>query len=326
MLENTVKTLLGARDDEGVWVGRLSSSPLATAVGVYALHCADADAHHNLIQCGLKWLVAHQQADGSWGDAEALDPGNLSTTLLCYAAFFGIDKEGHLPALMKAEEWIVRQTGGMEGAQIAQAVYDIYGKDRTFAVPILTMCALTGVLDDEGFSHVKALPFELSVLPRSLFRMLKLTVVSYALPALIAIGQVKFHFNKPANPFARLVRYLVKKPSLRLLEKLQPSNGGFLEATPLTSFVTMSLASMGLKNHSVVKKAVEFIVQSARTDGSWPIDTNLSTWVTSLSVSALMEYDEAALSPAEKKTITDWYLDQQYTDEHVFTAAAPGGW
>jgi squalene-hopene/tetraprenyl-beta-curcumene cyclase len=62
---------------------------------------------------------------------------------------------------------------------------------------------------------------------------------------------------------------------------------------------------------------VEFLARSVREDGSWPIDTNLATWGTTLSVKALGE-----ITP---KT-TRWLLGQQYQDTHPFTNAAPGGW
>ena len=71
------------------------------------------------------------------------------------------------------------------------------------------------------------------------------------------------------------------------LTTLQPGNGGFLEATPLTSFVTMSLASMGEAQHPVAQRGVGFLRASVRPDGSWPIDTNLATWGTTLAVRAL---------------------------------------
>jgi squalene-hopene/tetraprenyl-beta-curcumene cyclase len=45
---------------------------------------------------------------------------------------------------------------------------------------------------------------------------------------------------------------------LALLANLQPPNGGFLKATPLTSFVTMSLAAMGQSGHVVVQKGADF--------------------------------------------------------------------
>lgn len=326
-LANTRQVLLDARTEEGVWCGRLSSSPLATAVAVFALHQVDPIQYHTAIESGLRRLADLQQADGSWGDAEQLDPGNLSTTLLCYAAFFAIDRTSFEGVVAKAEAWVAQQAGSLEPGHICEAVYQVYGKDRTFAVPILTMCAMAGVLGVDGWRYVKPLPFELAALPRGLFRRLKLSVVSYALPALIAIGQVKFCFDSPANPLTCLVRNLLKGPTLKRLETIQPSNGGFLEATPLTSFVVMSLAAMGLKTHPVVVKGVDFIVRSMRSDGSWPIDTNLSTWMTSLSVAALHCADgESTLPQWQEQTIGNWYRAQQFGGVHPYTGARPGGW
>ena len=326
-LANTRRKLLEARDPEGIWAGHLSSSPLATAVAVFALYKADSDKYDDLIRGGLAWLVGQQQSDGSWGDAEKLDPGNISTTLLCYAVFSAVGSEAYPETLEKTKSRIMQDTGPLTPESISKAVYAVYGKDRTFAVPILTMCALAGVLGPEGWQYVKPLPFELAVLPRRLFRWLKLSVVSYALPALIAIGQVKFHNDCPANPILRFIRKLVQNRTLRLLENIQPAKGGFLEAPPLTSFVVMSLASMEHKGHPVISKGVNFIVRSVRDDGSWPIDTNLSTWVTSLSIEALCPPEcESLLSESEKKTVCDWYLTQQYDAVHPYTAARPGGW
>jgi squalene-hopene/tetraprenyl-beta-curcumene cyclase len=60
-----------------------------------------------------------------------------------------------------------------------------------------------------------------------------------------------------------------------------------------------------------------FLTRSMRADGSWPIDTNLATWGTTLSVKALGE-----MEPDTR----EWLLRQQYHDVHPFTNAAPGGW
>src|SRR5207244_1087363 len=151
---------------------------------------------------------------------------------------------------------------------------------------------------------------------------LSLKVVSYAPPALIAIGQALHRHRPTRNPFTLLLRTLTRKKTLRLLEAIQPSSGGFLEATPLTSFVTMSLAGSGQADAPVTHKGVEFLVRSAREDGSWAIDTNLATWVTTLSVQALGD----ALPAADRRAVRGWLLGQQYRKVHPYTGAAPGGW
>ena len=53
--------------------------------------------------------------------------------------------------------------------------------------------------------EIPQLPFELAALPHQLFGWLRLPVVSYALPALIAIGQVRHHHRPSLNPPLRFV-------------------------------------------------------------------------------------------------------------------------
>src|SRR6185369_8668436 len=64
------------------------------------------------------------------------------------------------------------------------------------------------------------------------------------------------------------------------------------------------------------------LVNSVRDDGSWPIDTNLATWVTTLAVNALGD----ELPQDSGKPIRDWLLAQQYRTVHPYTNADPGGW
>ncbi len=74
--------------------------------------------------------------------------------------------------------------------------------------------------------------------------------------------------------------------------------------------------------HPVAAKGVEFLLRTVRPDGSWPIDVNLATWVTTLSVNALGD----ALPAEAREPILGWLLSQQHLVEHPFTHAAPGGW
>jgi squalene-hopene/tetraprenyl-beta-curcumene cyclase len=336
-----VEALLAERNREGIWRGRLSSSPLATATAVFALYQVDSRGYQPFIEKGLQWLADVQNSDGGWGDTDGADPSNLSTTLLCRSAFYGCRAIGvYELTLNKAERWIGGKVGSLEPKSIVKAVYAAYGKDRTFAVPILTMCAMAGCLGEDGWRYVEPLPFELAVLPRKPFRWLNLSVVSYALPALIAIGQVKFYFDPPKNPLVRFIRGLVRNKTLSFLRCLQPANGGFLEAAPLTAFVTMSLAACstaapgcetdsrvdGLPLNDVIQKGADFLIRSIRPDGSWPIDTDLATWLTTLSINAFGEDAASVLSAEQRKKICDWLLRQQFQTVHPFTGAAPGGW
>jgi squalene-hopene/tetraprenyl-beta-curcumene cyclase len=270
----------------GHWSGELSSSALSTATAVTALAAVDPKAHAGLIRGGIAWLSAHANADGGWGDT-VVSQSNLSTTALVWAAFGIAGADAQYPGILTATERYLRtQAGSIE--RLVSAIEALYGDDRTFSVPITMTLALSGRLGPDGWQRVRPLPFELAALPRGLFGALRLPVVSYALPALIAIGQVIHHRSGRTNP----LRALTKARTLRVLSELQPENGGFLEATPLTSFVTMSLAGLGLAHHEVTQRGVSFLRQSVRTDGSWPIDTNLATWVTTLSIKALQITEE----------------------------------
>ena len=319
-IANTRAHLLALMNAEGHWEGQLSSSALSTATAIAALALVDATEHEPFIRAGVDWLAAHQNKDGGWGDT-TISKSNLSTTLLCWAAL-GVAGRGIWPAL-RCEAWITAAVGSLEPDQIAKAVVARYGKDKTFSVPILMMATLGGRLGKSAWHRVLSLPFELAVFPRSWFGAIGLPVVSYALPALIAIGHARFYHAPPSrwSPLYWL-RRLAWKRVRPMLKDLQPSTGGYLEATPLTSFVTMALAGAGEKAHPCVPLAVEFLRRSMRADGSWPIDTNLATWGTTLSIKALGD----DLSPEHKNKLKTWLLGQQYQAVHPFTNAAPGGW
>jgi squalene-hopene/tetraprenyl-beta-curcumene cyclase len=326
------KKLLESRTPKGHWEGHLSSSALSTATAICALEAvrrrrAEASPSlESLVRRGLEWLVRHQNADGGYGDTTD-SPSNLSTTALSWAVL-GLGKES--AAGSRAEAWLKKEAPDLSPGALALAIGRRYGEDRTFSVPILMMCAISGRFGEgpEAWSAIPRLPFELAALPRFLFGWLGLRVVSYALPALIAIGQALHHHHPTRNPWALLMRTLTRGKTLRLLEALQPESGGFLEATPLTSFVTMALASSGRAEHPVAEKGVEFLVRSAREDGSWAIDTNLATWVSTLALEALATDGKVRepLGSQDRQALRHWLLHQQTKVPHPYTGAAAGGW
>jgi squalene-hopene/tetraprenyl-beta-curcumene cyclase len=315
--------LLAERVPEGHWVGELSTSALSTATAVMALHLVNPFEHRERIDAGLKWLAEHQNTDGGWGDT-VKSFSNISTSMLCRAAFKMIGEKDHADTVMRLEEYLSEKAGKLPQRRAA-AIRHRYGKDHTFSVPILMTCALAGLVKWE---EVPRLPYELACLPQSWYRFAKMPVVSYALPALIAIGQC-IHFHRHSrNPIRNGVRLLARGRSLKVLRRIQPTSGGYLEATPLTSFVTMALASIRRKRSEaekqVIAEGVRFIVNSMRPDGSWPIDTNLATWVTTLAVNAFA--GGVAEDVNTSKEILAWLKKQQYKERHPYTGADPGGW
>jgi squalene-hopene/tetraprenyl-beta-curcumene cyclase len=356
--------LLAQRVPEGHWVGELASSALATATAVSALalvegsdrgslrdgsgssHSTAADHTSRLrplIDRGIEYLASQQNRDGGFGDTD-LSHSNIATTMLVRAAFHlaGAVDERHGDRLHRAVGYIEKK-GGIRGLRAR------YGKDKTFAVPILTNCALAGLGD---WREISPLPFELAAFPQSWYRFFRLPVVSYAIPALVAIGQARFFHLPPRNPVLRAVRAAAIERTLSVLSRMQPESGGYLEAIPLTSFVVMSLAGTGRADHPVAQRGVQFLIDTVRPNGSWPIDTNLATWVTTLSVNALQTSRHAAQasctkypvlgtqlgsasrenratgigSPCLTDHVIEWLLSCQHVQRHPFTGTPPGGW
>jgi squalene-hopene/tetraprenyl-beta-curcumene cyclase len=319
--------LLAESVSAGHWIGELSSSPLSTATAISALALVERQAPtiagrfadeqrecrlSELIMTSVRWLAKHQNRDGGWGDTDK-SRSNIATTMLVRAAFALTAVPADHPGLLERADAYIKAAGGVRGLRRR------YGRDKTFAVPILTNSALAGLIP---WRKVPALPFELACFPQRAWKLLRLPVVSYAIPALVAIGQARYFHRKPWNPITRLLRRATVDTSLQLLTSLQPESGGFLEAAPLTSFVVMSLASIGHVDHPVVRKGVEFLLASVRLDGSWPIDTNLATWNTTLAVNALA----AAGEDVRELSCLDWVLACQHREVHAYTGAPPGGW
>ncbi|MCA9248457.1 MAG: squalene--hopene cyclase, partial [Planctomycetales bacterium] len=320
--------LLSQRNRAGHWVGRLCSSPLSTATALSALvlaeqHCRRAnkkyvpenayqgDLSEQIVQ-SLNWLADQQNEDGGWGDTDR-SLSNIATTMLVHATFSLTGVPARRGNLLERAEAYIKKQGGIRGLRRR------YGRDKTFAVPILTNCALAETVH---WRQVSQLPFELACLPQSWYRLLRLPVVSYAIPALVAIGQSVFYHRRSLNPITWFIRKRACEPSLKVLEKMQPESGGFLEAVPLTSFVVMSLASIGQADSRVARQGVEFLLSTMRSDGSWPIDSNLATWNTTLALNALASAGEEISS----LDCLDWVLECQHREVHPFTGAEPGGW
>jgi squalene-hopene/tetraprenyl-beta-curcumene cyclase len=315
--------LLAERNADGFWVGELSSSALAGAVACIAFRLVDREAHVERIRAGIGWLLQTQNPDGGWGDTTK-SFSNISTSMLIRAAFAICEIDE--PAVAKLDDFL-NEKCGRTPAERAEAIRNRYGTDRTFSVPILMTSALAGLVP---WNEVPRLPFEAAYLPQSWYRFARMPVVSYALPALIAIGQCIHHFRPTWNPITQAVRWFTRKRTQRVLRRIQPSSGGYLEATPLTAFVCMSLASLPTSKRTtaaneVLAEGVRFLVESMRPDGSWPIDTNLSIWVTTLSVNALAAGNDLGSIPDKQKLI-DWLLARQTKTRHPYTGAAPGGW
>jgi len=325
--DNLVRLLKSERNDAGFWSGRLSSSALGTAVAIVALKINGDSNDRQLITTGLNWLLAHVNSDGGYGDSPE-SKSNVSTSLLSYAAisYCGEGSEQSKQILLNIDGYLANQKIDLTKGDITTSVLKFYGKDFTFSVPILSMLVICGVLDKKTCTKIPQLPFEFTLFPASWYSLFNLRVVSYAIPALIAVGIFVFKSRNRHNPIMRWIRNRSIQPAMRKLEKIVPESGGFLEAIPLTAFVAMCLISCELGNSPVVTKGLTFLRNHQRPDGSWPIDTDLSTWVTTSSVKALGSQMSVVFSAAETDTLVNHLKAIQYKEVHPFNLAEPGGW
>ena len=325
--QKLVALLKSERNSDGFWSGRLSSSALGTAVAVVALKIQDEPHNEPLVINGLKWLIINQNQDGGYGDTpDSLS--NVSTSLLSFSAISYCKDLNVLSdnALQNIEKYLLSQDIDLSKDGVAPAVLKYYGKDLTFSVPILSMLIVCGVLDPKISHNIPQLPFEFSLLPSEWYSLVNLRVVSYALPALIGVGIFIFKTRKRHNPLMRWIRSKSIQPALNKLEKILPESGGFLEAIPLTAFVAMCLISCGYKDNPVAVKGLNFLINQQREDGSWPVDTDLSTWVTTLSIKAIGSRLKEEFQPAELDNFSNHLKSIQYKEIHPFNGSTPGGW
>ena len=306
-LQKIEAKLLSARNIRGFWTGRLSSSALSTATAVSALSLGKI-SDPRLIENGLRWLASCQNADGGWGDTDR-SPSNLPTTLLVDAAFTLSGRESGYPETLWNCGVFLKERSGRTDDEKIEALRKIYGEDRTFIVPILMNLALAGKMD---WKKVPSLPFEIAALPFSFYRIIRLPVVSYALPALIAIGHAA-HFKKGGR---NLLKSITRRATLAKLREIQPESGGYLEAVPLTAFVSLGIISVYGTENPVAANGLSFLRESVRPDGSWPIDSDLSVWLTTQAAQAL---------PGDSGA-KDWLRGIQNRNRHKYTDSPPGGW
>lgn len=312
---------------EGFWTGRLASSALATSVAMVPLKLHKNIGFGKKIELGLSWLFANVNNDGGFGDTPE-SKSNVSTSLLCYAAinYCCNDDTSRKNALSGIKNYLETQQISFDSNNLTSSVLKFYGRDYTFSVPILSMLVICGVLNEEACNRLPQLPFEFTLLPASWYRFFKLEVVSYAIPALVAVGIFIFRKRTKGNLLFRFIRQKSIDPALKKLTEMIPESGGFLEAIPLTAFVCMALMAGDSDCPAVIKKGMIFLVKQQRPDGSWPIDTDLSTWVTTLGIKALGPKLYQSLSVESVESLKVHVLNIQYKEKHPFNGAKPGGW
>lgn len=320
--------LLAESTTAGHWRGHPSSSPLATAAALAALTVVErhapttvtgrfVDEHRDcrlseLIMASLRWLAKHQNADGGWGDT-ARGPSNIAATMLVRALFGLTCVPADHPRLLERADAYIKQQGAARGLRRR------YGGDQTLAASILSVCALAGLI---SWRKVPALPFERLGLPRRYWKNLRLPVSSSTLPVLLAVGLARFAHRTPWNPLLSAWRRAQSARALEQLVEMQPKSGGYCHDVPQTAFVVTSLASIGHTDHAVVRRGIDFLLDSVLSDGSWPIDSDRSLRSSTRALCALGSAEE----DLRELGATAWLIVAQQRQTHPITGVAAGGW
>ena len=311
--------LRSKRDPDGYFASKLSDSAISTAVALVALHLADPQSYAKPIEKARDWLLAHADAAGLYGDSPE-SPANLTATFLAAVALTSVGVPSK--RLQSARAFLESRFGGLDFASVRKGLLAAYGKDLTFSVPLLALATAAGFFPDAdaAWRAMPRFPFEVVLVPEWLFKHLRLPVVSYAIPALIAIGLAQLAHAEQG--IISRIRAKAREKALRVLAAKQPEDGGFLEAAPLTGFVAICLCAANLPDHAVSRRAIRFLLETQRENGAWPIDRDLRQWVTSLAVGALAPY----LDNQEKIRFRNLLVGHQTQALHPFTRSEPGGW
>ncbi len=293
--------------DMSHWVGTLSSSALATAIAVVALRLVDDETYHDRIVSGRAWLICTQNPDGGWGDA-VKDYSNINATSLVIGALTftaACDENDY-------REELARALARLEAFGGWEAVGDP-GR-CTLSGPCRTVAALAGILD---FMRIKRLRPEVIMLPARVRR-----TISTTFPAYLSISML--HSARARHPLNLLPTYgRACSRALEWLRRTQGPNGSFEESAFLTSVIIACAYASGRGNLPWLPAAVAFVVESQREDGSWPIDRDLETFDTDMSVLAL---HEAGLRIPHAEGVRSWLLARQFFVPCFPTSAPPGGW
>lgn len=318
-----------ARRTDGSWVGELSSSALATAMAIVALQLVGAGRHARAIEAGRRWLVRTQLPDGGWGDATT-DASNINATSLAIAALVYTGSEVAPPARVDGEGTVEGINDGHAEAAVPEGPALRHARARlerfggyaavgdptrcTLSGPCRTVSALAGIMD---WRRIKRLRPEVILIPRRLRR-----TISTTFPAYLSISLL--HCAMAPRVLDRLPTFRwARERALAWLARAQGPNGSFEESAFLTAVIVACLTAAGAGDLPWLGPAVAFIAASQRPDGGFPIDRDLETFDTDLTVLALRE---AGVEIPEAATTRDWLLARQTAETCFPTGARPGGW
>ena len=289
------KLLFMRSESDGAWRGNLSSSAISTALAIFALHLIDREKHSAIIKNGIAWLKQTMLPEGAWGDTSDSLP-SLTATLLSFAALQTIDTTPE-----KTKNYLSEILGGLEDEQIINNVLSRHREDLNLSLPVLTICALTGVVKKwKNIPHVQK--------------------HNNTNPALLALDVFRRITGNKADIFH--FQELSISKALRALDRLQSENGGFFEIIPLTAFVAICTASTGFTEHRITQRAALFLSNTVRNDGAWSLNIDLACRVTALNVRALGN----SIKHEDREELSQLIRNNALKNSHPITRTNQGGW
>ena len=292
------------RRPDSSWVGEMSSSALATAISCLALYLHPEDAQRPEVDSGIAWLAEDRHEDGGWGDG-VIDPSNMNATSLAAAVLQYCAPEIYRDEIENALRW-TEEAGGFEAINDPRQV--------TLSGPGRSLFALAGFV---GWDEVRKLPTEMILLPRKIRR-----TVSTTFPAFLSLSMMHERYA-PVPAWRQPFRRRAKRKALAWLREAQGPNGSYEESAFLTSLIVVALTTAKVGADDVIDRALPFIRESQRPDGSWPIDRDLENFD---STQAVFAHHEAERPLSQDGCVREWFLDNQFREPFFPTTSPPGGW
>lgn len=210
------------------------------------------------VLAGVQWLADRQGEDGGWGAVPG-GPSDLVTSLLVYSAFkLTCVPAKHADLEPRLEEYLDRQ-GGV-------AAFQRVTEHRDLLFGVLANCAVASIVP---WRQTPVVRFERAAGPAWLRRLLGNPPFDRDDPVALAVGLARSLSVKPANRILGWIRLSSVEQCLSLIGEQQSPGGGFHDSTLSTSFVVMALASAGQASHTIVRRAVEFLLSRIQSDASW---------------------------------------------------------
>ena len=256
------------------------------------------------LRAATDWLAATQGQDGGWGDA-VTDASTLNATALAVAALQMEDPTRYQQPIARGRLWI-DAGGGFAAVNDPQRA--------TLSGPCRTVWALAGLVP---WRAIRPLPVEISLLPRPVRR-----TISTTFPAFLSLAMLQDR-HLPLGRLRRPLRRLVERRGIRWLALTQCANGGYEESAFLTSIVALCLIET--PGRAIAGRAAAYVERAQRPDGSWPIDRDLETFDSALTVQALAAQGASLSGPADR-ALRRWFLEAQFDEVCFPTGAQPGGW